>query len=168
LYSAGISDAAGQQRDLFVLPLSGNRKPFPFLQTPFREDRSSFSPDGRWVAYGSDESGRFEVYVAPFPGPGGKRQLSTAGGGWPRWRRDGREIFYLAADNTLMTAEVNGRGSAFDVGRVTPLFKVNTFRVGNPYDVSADGQRFLINTPKAEASAVPITVVVNWTAGLTR
>jgi hypothetical protein len=96
--------------------------------------------------------------------------VSTAGGNrTPRWRRDGREIFYLTPDNMLMTAEVNGRGGAFDVGRVTPLFQANTVPYArNPYDVSADGQRFLINTPKEEASAVPITVVVNWTAGLTR
>jgi Tol biopolymer transport system component len=152
--------------DLFVLPLSGDRKPVPFLQTPFNEYDGQFSPDGRWVAYGSDESGKDEVYVAPFPGPGGKWQISTAVGTLPRWRRDGTEIFYLAPDNKLMAAAVNGKGSSFEVGAVKPLFETRALDpTRNRFAVSADGQRFLINTDPQTTSA-PITVVLNWAAGL--
>jgi Tol biopolymer transport system component len=154
--------------DLWVLPLFGDRKPFPFLQTQFNEINSRFSPDGRWIAYSSNESGRYEVYVAPFPGPGGKWQVSTAGGDWPRWRRDGKEIFYVAPapDEKLMAAVVNGGGSAFEVGAVQPLFDMrgeapNQSRM---YDVSPDGQRFLVNTLAEEAASAPITLVVNWRA----
>jgi Tol biopolymer transport system component/tRNA A-37 threonylcarbamoyl transferase component Bud32 len=153
--------------DLFVLPLSGDRKSVPFLNTQFNEGLGQFSPDGRWVVYASNEAGRFEVYVAPFPGPGGKWQISTGGGSWPRWRRDGAEIFYIGPDNKLMAAAVNSKGSNFDVGAVKPLFEthaVTAFRYS--YAVSADGQRFLINTVPEQAASAPITVVVNWTAGL--
>lgn len=104
------------------------------------------------------------MYVAPFPGPGGKWQISTAGGAWPRWRRDGTEIYYLSLDNRLMAAAVNGQGAAFSVGVVRPLFET---RAGAPrlsYDVSSDGQRFLVNMPPEAASPAPITLVVNWPA----
>jgi Tol biopolymer transport system component len=157
--------------DLWVLPLFGDRKPLPFLQTPFNESRGQFSPDGRWIAYSSSESGRYEVYVTPFPGPGGKWQVSTAGGDWPRWRRDGKEIFYLAAPgDRLMAAAVNGGASAFEVGDVRPLFdtrRASPTLFGGPawmYDISPDGQRFLVNTLAEEAASVPITLVVNWPA----
>ena len=152
---------------LFVLPLTGDRKPVPFLKTQFNELYGQFSPDGRWVVYRSNESGMYEIYVAPFPGPGGKRQISTAGGTFPRWRRDGTEIFYVAPDNKLMVAAVNGKGSSFEVGTVKPLFDSRVFNgLRYPYDVTADGQRFLLNTVPGQASSAPITVVVNWTAGL--
>src|SRR4029077_15422640 len=94
-----VSSGSATGNDLFVLPLSADRKPVPFLQTKFNEGAGQFSPDGRWVAYQSDESGKYEVYVAPFPGPAGKWQISTAGGTNPRWRRDGTEIFYMAPDD---------------------------------------------------------------------
>jgi Tol biopolymer transport system component len=153
--------------DLYVLSLTGDRKPVPFLKTQFNEFSGRFSPDGRWVAYRSNESGMYEIYVAPFPGPGGKRQISTAGGNWPRWRRDGTEIFYFAPDNKLMVAAVNGKGSSFEVGAVKPLFDTHEWPgTRYPYDVTADGQRFLVNTVPGQASSAPITVVVNWTAGL--
>ncbi len=155
--------------DLFVLPLTGDRKPFPLLQTQFggTED-GHISPDGRWVAYRSSESGRNEIYVAPFPGPDGKWQISTAGGTKPRWRHDGSEIFYLTPDSKLMVASVSGKGAGFDVGVVKQLFatRIVTFAGFYQYDVSADGQRFLINTSPEQATLAPITVVLNWTAGL--
>src|SRR5262245_3231280 len=88
--------------DLWLLPLSGTRRPVPFLQTPFNEAQGQFSPDGRWIAYVSNESGRNEVYVTPFPGPGRTRQLSTAGGLWPRWSGTGSEVFFLSSDGVLM------------------------------------------------------------------
>ena len=127
------------------------------------------SPDGRWIAYQSNESGRDEVYVAPFPGPGGKWQISTAVGRMPRWGHDGTEIFYIAGDNTLMTVAVNGKGSGFEVGAAKPLFSARfafATGFGLTYDVSPDGQRFLINTAPEQATSAPITVVTNWTAGL--
>lgn len=104
------------------------------------------------------------MYVAPFPGPGGKWQVSVAGGGQPRWRRDGKELFYLAPDNKLMAAAVSGQGSAFEVGAVRPLFDTGATGPFSSYDVSSDGQRFLVNTPAEEATSAPITLVVNWTA----
>jgi Tol biopolymer transport system component len=98
--------------DIWVLPLFGDRKPFPVMQTQFNEVGGRLSGDGRWIAYTSNESGRVEVYAASFPKAGGKWQVSTSGGRWPRWRDDGKEIFYLAPDNTLMTAEVMSDGAA--------------------------------------------------------
>jgi eukaryotic-like serine/threonine-protein kinase len=159
-----IGTATGD--DIFVLPLSGDRKPFPFLKTQFNENFAKFSPDGRWIAYVSDESGKNEVYVAPFPGPGGKWQISTDVGNYPRWRHDGNEIFYLAPDYKLMAAAVNGKGSSFQVGQVKPLFQTRARTARYEYAVSADGQRFLINTITQQTASAPITVVLNWTAGL--
>ena len=153
--------------DLWVLPLSADGKPRPFLQAEFSQEYGRFSPDGRWVAYRSNESGRFEVYVTPFPGPGGKWQISTAGGSFPRWRRDGKEIFYVTPDTKLMAAAVSSRGSAFEVGALQLLFETSVRLDGDyPYDVSADGQRFVVNTLVKDTTAAPITVVVNWTAAL--
>jgi eukaryotic-like serine/threonine-protein kinase len=168
LYIAG--GAAIQRSDLLVLPLFGDKKPFPFLDSSFVETRGRFSPDGRWIAYASDESGQLEIYVARFPEPGERRRVSTAGGLWPRWRRDGKEIVYVASNNTLAAATVNGEGATFEVGAVRTLFAVRPrpmVSLGDyPYDVSADGQRFLINTVADETASAAITLVVNWTAGL--
>lgn len=163
MYAGINSNHAG----LFVLPLTGDRKPFPFLKTQFSESVGQFSPDGRWVAYSSNESGRNEIYVAPFPGPGGKWQISTAGGNWPRWRHDGSEIFYLSPDNKLMSTRVNGKGASLEVGDAKPLFETRAAVGGYQYSyaVSADGQRFLVNTEVAPALSAPITVVLNWTGG---
>jgi eukaryotic-like serine/threonine-protein kinase len=162
----GLSNS--RTADLFVLPLTGDRKPFPLLQTQFGgTDDGRISPDGRWVAYRSNESGRSEIYVASFPAPGGKWQLSTAGGYFPRWRHDGSEIYYLAPDNKLVAASVNAKGAGFEVGAVKALFATHIAILGSyQYDVSPDGQRFLINTSPEQATSSPITVVLNSTAGL--
>ena len=161
---------------LFVLPLSGDRKPFPLLNTKSIEQYAKFSPNGRWVAYSSDESGRQEVYVVPFSGPGGKWQISTNGGRFPRWNQDGTEIFYLDLSNRMMVASVDGKGQNFQVGPVRPSFTgpIGTAVVGinsiggfrYPFDVSADGQRFLINSYPHAAGSAPITMVLNWTVGV--
>jgi eukaryotic-like serine/threonine-protein kinase len=151
------------QRDIWVLPgaRSASTKPFPWLATPANEAYVKFSPDGLYVAYASDESGRYEVYVAPFPGPGGKRQVSN-GGTHPHWRGDGKEIFYLGPNGTIMSAPLLIRGAAIAVGETQSL----GIRVpaGRPslYDVSADGQRFLVATP-AEQKSASLTLVQNWT-----
>lgn len=155
--------------DLWILPdplnAPGAARPYPFLRTPFNEQNVQFSPDGHWIAYQSDESGRFEIYAAPFPGPGGKRQISTSGGTLPRWRADGKELFYMTPDQRLMAAEVMIKGGEFETGGVHPLFGPLPTSNGFQYDVSADGQRILAITPSKTASA-PLTIVQNWPAGL--
>jgi dipeptidyl aminopeptidase/acylaminoacyl peptidase len=158
--------------DLWVLPMFGDGKPFPFLQTPAAEGPGSFSPDGKWIAYVSGESGRPEIYVAPFDGSsasGGKRQVSASGGNQPHWSTDSLEIFYLSLPPTpqLMAASVTV-GTPLDVGEVTPLFAIRPAGMGGSiYQPSRDGKRFLVNQPPApDTTPTPITVVVNWTAGL--
>jgi serine/threonine protein kinase len=153
--------------DLWVLPLDGKREPVPFLQTPFKEMRAVFSPDGDWVAYASDESGRFEVYVRPFQGDGERRRVSTGGGYLPRWRRDGKELFYLTLDNRLMAVPGNWE-TGFEPGNPVALFSIDTgpnTRV--PYDVAPDGQRFIVISA-IPGEIAPPTVVVDWTAELPR
>jgi serine/threonine protein kinase/Tol biopolymer transport system component len=147
----------------WVLPLGGDRKPFAFSQP--RAFWPQFSPDGRWVAYMSTESGRNEVYVAPFSGAGGKAQISPAGGQDPMWRGDGRELLYLdARNNVLMSAAVTLERDRADVGEVKPLFKLAKVGARITYGVSPDGQRILAVTENAEAAAGPLTLVVNWPA----
>jgi eukaryotic-like serine/threonine-protein kinase len=148
----------------FVLPLSGERNPRPFLQSPFTMVRSSFSPDGKWLAYCSNEAGNLKVYVVPFPGPGGKWQVSSGGGDYPRWRGDGKELFYLSLDNKMMAAEVKASGSSFAIGAVRQLFEIRVYRsqVG-AYDVTADGQRFILAYEPGQPNEA-ITLVENWDA----
>jgi Tol biopolymer transport system component len=148
--------------DLWVLPLSGDRKPFPFLQLKGNQDWGRFSPDGRWIAYTSNESGKNEIYVLPFPGLGERWQVTTGGGLSPIWRRDGKELFYLSGGNAV-AVEVKP-GSPFQTGAPKPLFP---WPWHHPCDVSADGQRFLTVIPDKEARPVPITLIQNWTARLT-
>jgi Tol biopolymer transport system component len=126
---------------------------------------ASFSPDGKWVAYSSNESGEYKVYVVPFHGSGGKWQISPGGGNDPRWRRDGKEIFYLSLDNKLTAAEVSANGSSFEVGSVHALFETQTYGIFARYDVTADGQRFVI-AYEAGQPTTAITLVVNWPAEL--
>jgi serine/threonine protein kinase len=152
------------KQDVWVLPLDGGQKPFAFLQGEFNEVNAHFSPDGRWVAYQSDESGRSEIYVTPFPSPSGKRQISTLGGRWPKWRR--KEVFYLTLDNKLMVSEVNVHGDTLQIGAARPLFEIRPGGPGNVYDVSADGQRFLVNMAVEQQITTPLTLVLNWTAEL--
>ena len=159
--------------DLWVLPLFGDQKPTPFVQTEFNESQGRFSPDGRWVAYASNFSGTFEVYVQNFPSSGGKWQISTNGGAQPQWRRDGKELFYLAPDRKLMAVEVNGAGATFVAGVPKPLFEAHVSAVfpgppGSYYAVTGDGQRFLVNTLVVESAPGPFTGVMTWTADLKR
>jgi Tol biopolymer transport system component len=153
--------------DIWVLPLFGDGKPYPLLQTEFEESQAVFSPDGRWFAYISNESGRTEVYVQTFPQTGGKWLISTAGGAQPRWRRDGKELFFIAPDKTLMAVDINA-GSLLETSTPTRLFatQVSSYSAPSRYLVTADGQRFLINAPAEAASQTPINVVMNWTADL--
>src|SRR5215813_1080345 len=154
--------------DLWVLPLEGDRKPFPFLQTPFWETDAQFSPDGRWIAYRTNESGRSEVYVQTFPVSGSRWQVSTNGGHHPQWRSDGKELFYCSTDGKLMAVDVK-RGGAFEAGLPKTLFNLADAKVYYPdYAATADGQRFLFVRKLQEGSPAPFSVVVNWTAGAPR
>jgi len=152
-------------KDIWVLRLS-DRKAEPFLRTPFIEGAPTFSPDGHWLAYVSNESGRPEVYVQPYPGPGGKWQISTEGGTEPAWNRNGRELFYRSGDK-MMALDVTTQPT-FSAGKSKMLFERRYFTsdfplVGTAYDVSADGQRFLMVKDAEQASAVTqINVVLNW------
>ncbi len=162
---------ARTQTDLWVFPLAsqgagGNQEPIRFLQTEFAEQAGSLSPDGKWLAYVSNESSKFHIYVRPFPGPGGKYQVSTTSGARPRWRRDGKELYYFADDNKLMAVEVKASGSTFEVGSVRPLFDAHAYQLGLVYDCTPDGQRFLFNMVAGEETSTPVTLVVNWDAEL--
>jgi Tol biopolymer transport system component len=156
--------------DLWVVPLVGDRKPAPFLQAPYIETHGQFSPDGRWIAYSSNETGQFEVYVTSFPRAGGKWRVSPAGGRWPRWRRDGTEIFYLAADDTLTSVPVKAAGAVFNAGAIRPLFRARPRPLRRldayHYDLSPDGRRVLVNTFVDDPTAQAVTLVVNWTAAV--
>jgi Tol biopolymer transport system component len=166
--------------DIGVLPMEGGAagKPIPFLRSEFNELFGQLSPDSRWMAYTSDESGRREVYVRPFPGappgPEGQWKISIVGGEQPRWRGDGKELFFVGADGRMMAvavkaAEVASKPS-FEPGAPQPLFEANIAQspVNNlfEYDVSADGKRFLVNTVAGSTSAPVLTVMSNWEAGL--
>ena len=153
--------------DLMLLPLDGDRRPKPYIQTEFIETQGRFSPDGRWVVSSSNHSGRMEVYVRPYPGPGEPVRVSASGGQWAQWRRDGSELFFVAPDNMLMAVAIDGRGSGFQVKGARPLFKTDPrLRVRLDayfYDTVPDGQRFLVNTRvEGQVTTTPITLVVNW------
>jgi eukaryotic-like serine/threonine-protein kinase len=155
--------------DIWALPLDGNGKPFAVVQTNFDEQNGQFSPDGKWIAYQSDESGRVEIYVQSFPGPGSKWPISTNGGSQVRWRRDGKELFYVALDGGLMAVPIRVplNAGAPEVGTPVALFApplggaVQQGDYRHQYMVSSDGQRFLIATV-TEGATAPITVILNW------
>jgi Tol biopolymer transport system component len=149
--------------DLWLLTLEGERKASPWLQSRFKEVSPRFSPDGRWIAYESDESGNPEIYVALTQGGGDKKRLSTSGGSRPRWRRDGKELYYLTPDGSVMAVPVNAV-SRVEAGSPTMLFRVESGIEG--YDVAPDGSRFLVSTPAERMLQSPIRVMLGWTAGL--
>jgi serine/threonine protein kinase/Tol biopolymer transport system component len=165
-------DNQATQADLWYWPLSGDAKPTLLLRTPFAEQQARLSSDERWVAYVSDDTGTSEVSVQSFPPSGGKWQVSTKGGVTPRWRRDGKELFYLSLDRKIMSVEVATSGDTFEYKTAKALFETTVDNANttasNRYDVSADGQRFLINASIENTDlAPPITIVVNWLAGIT-
>ena len=162
MYNALSSD--GKQGDLWILSLGGSaadRKPLSFLRTEFEEGGGRFSPDDRWVAYESNQSGKTEIYVLPFdasspgsPAAGGLHQVSKDGGDSVHWRADGKELFYHAPDGYLMSVEVNAAGGAFQTGAPQRLFK-SPFTGFESWDVAADGKRFLIAVPPASGGGSP-------------
>jgi Tol biopolymer transport system component len=162
--------------DLLATPMANDGKPIPVIQTTFDETAGQFSPDGRWVAFQSNKSGTVQIYVEPFRGPGAGWQVTTAGGSQPRWRPDGKELFYLAADTRLMAVPtlVGPDRQTPEPGATVPLFRtrlasgpgINSAGDGAraQYAVASDGRRFLMNMAVEES--LPITVVLNWDAAL--
>ncbi|HEX7423033.1 MAG TPA: protein kinase [Terriglobales bacterium] len=153
---------------VWIMPAQGGDPGTAFSPTGVVAYGGRFSPNGRWVAYTSHETGRGEVYVAAFPGPGGRWQISNSGGRFPMWGHDGREIFFFAPDDMLMAAEVDSSGATFELRAIRPLFRTNAalgLRINmSNADVAPDG-RILVNTATTETSS-PLTLVVNWNAGL--
>jgi Tol biopolymer transport system component len=170
-YIVYASTNAQMKQDLWLLPLFGDQKPVPYLQTPFSQIQAQVSPDGRWLTYASDESGSWEVYLQSFPVPGSKRTISVGGGGEPRWRADGRELFYIRADKTLMSVSIDAGDPGKGVGLPRPLFNVpvvgDTSQYRSRYAVLDNGDQFLFNALD-ERNQMPITVLVNWTSLLPR
>jgi Tol biopolymer transport system component len=163
-----VQDAGGGD-DLWTLTLDGNApSPRRLFHTPHSEDQGQFSPDGRWIAYRSNETGRREIFVRPFPGPGSQRQVSVSGGGHPRWRTDGSELYYIAADGrlTAVPIKLGASSETVDTGVPSPLFVTRLAAPTNAqfgYAVAPDG-RFLVSVDGDEPSTSPITIVQNWTA----
>src|SRR5262249_751322 len=150
------------------LPLTGDRKPFRYLSTSSDDTpQAALSPNARWLAYASNATGKYEIVVQPFPNPsGGKWQISAEGGANPRWRRDGRELYYLDPSGRIIGVQVKTDGN-FEVGQSMPLFKIpsGTYSTDSSsaftYDVTSDGQYFLLAAPASLTNSTPITVIQN-------
>jgi serine/threonine protein kinase len=157
---------------IWALPLSGDAKsgggkPFPMVQDAFDERAPTVSPDGKWLAYQSNESGRPEIYITAFPGGGAKWQVTSNGGTTPKWRRDGKELFFLDPQDNIVAVDVNTPGNAVKLGAPHTLFQaVGIQRDFGPYDVTADGRKFLINSGNLKEGTEPVTLVQNWPAEL--
>ncbi len=150
-----------------MLPLFGDGKPFPIVQTAFEERDPQISPDGKWMAYHTNESGRREVYITAFPGGGAKWQVSTNGGTSAKWRRDGKELFFLDPADKIVAVDVTASGNAVQLGVPHELFQtVGIQREYGPFDVTADGKKFLLNSGNLKEGTEPMTLVLNWPAEL--
>jgi eukaryotic-like serine/threonine-protein kinase len=168
--------ATGTQRDLWILPVTpgelrvSDAKPRPYLQTPFSESWGRFSPEAspHWVAYQSDESGRYEVYIDAFPEPRRKTRISTSGGSYPQWGLGSRELFYVSPDYKLMVAALNLRGDSVEPSATRELFTLPIVDIGlSPYEAATNGQLFLVRST-TEQVPKPLTVIVNWPALLNK
>ena len=158
-----LSAQSGAHFEIWAKPLYGDPEAFPVVQS--EATHPALSPDGKWLAYSSQESGRPEIYEVPFLQGSGKWQVSTGGGTWPRWRGDSKELFYLSLDKKITSAEISADGSSLVVGKVAPLFQVNVATsLGWFYDVSADGKRFVVLNQDPRQATEPLTLVVNWPA----
>jgi Tol biopolymer transport system component len=169
-----VLDSRPQSRlglpQITILPLTGDRKSLPYLNAPYINAGGQVSPDGRWLAYAANESGRMEVYVSSFPRAKGKWQVSSTGGQAPRWRKDGRELFYCRADGALMVAEVTPGKDSFVVGSAKQVSERRVFQTiyYAPYDVFPDGQRIIMPAVKPQSVHAPLTLVTNWIAELNK
>jgi len=149
--------------DLWVLPLFGDQKPFPIVQTAFDDRLPAISPDGKWMAYQNNESGRNEIYITAFPGDGAKWQVSNSGGAEARWRNDGKELFFLNLTDDVMAVDVSAIGNAIKLGVPRLLFHaVGVQRQAGSYDVTPDGKKFLLNSGNLKEGSEPMTLVQNW------
>ena len=149
--------------DVYIVAAGDSSRAEGIVVTNFDKDYPRFSPDGRWIAYQSDESGKYEIYVIPFRGNGGKRQISLNGGSWPVWRRDGKEIYYLTEDNRLMATQLKTSGASLEVGETQLLFKSSFFAFGmEVYDVTADGQKFVALMTESNNETSPVSIIMNW------
>ena len=161
-------DGGATHQDVWVYDPE-RRTSKPVLATPFNETAARFSPDGKWIAYVSDETRSAEVYLRSFPDGAKKIHVSSGGGGEPQWRRDGTELFYLSPDTTLMAVDVQPRDGRLVIGAPRPQFVTNTDPsdvIRNVYTPSVDGQRFLLISPLVRHGTSPLVGVLNWTAGL--
>ena len=149
------------RRGLRALPLEGNRRPFPLIDTPYLNDEPQLSPDQRWLAYMSDESGRFDVYLQPFARSGGRLSVSPGGGRQPKWRADGRALFYMAPDGAIMSVPFDDRG---EPGQARALFRapLQPTLFLDEYAVTPDGQRFVVLSPARSGPSARVMVVSNW------
>ena len=154
--------------NIMIVPAGGDEEPFPFMTTDFNEWEPRFSPDGRWVSFTSNESSVEEVYLAPFPGPGGKWQVSVQEGDRGTWRQDGKAIFYLDNQDRINFASVEATGNAVKVGRVETLFAVTAARPGNIFSLMDDGRKILVNERNAVGDESIIILVQNWSREIGR
>jgi Tol biopolymer transport system component len=151
--------------DVWAMPLFGDRKPFPVVQNgQFNAISPALSPNGKWLAYVSDESGRWEVYIGPFLHGRGRWEVSAGGGNWPRWRGDGKEIFYRSPEDKIMSAEIEEQGASLSIGKVQALFQADPApgTLGPGYDISPDAKKFVIVSANRQQAFPPLTVVLNW------
>lgn len=168
-YAIFDNGGASNETALWALPLFGDHKPIPFVGGGLYASSAQFSPNGRYVAYRSSETGRNEIYIQTFPQQTGKWQISASGGTEPMWRRDGKELYFLSPDQKLMAVDVKTEAGTFEAGIPKELFQAQSIPPWywkNIYVPSGDGQRFLMLAPANEAKAAPITVVVNWAAAM--
>jgi serine/threonine protein kinase/Tol biopolymer transport system component len=165
IYGASIPNNSGH---IYALPTFGDMKPFLVIQSSAADDEPRLSFDGKWLAYNSDESGTHQVYIVSFPEPDRRRQVTASGGSQPRWRKDGKELYYLAPDGKLMAVDIAAGETTIDSGTPRLLFDTHLTvdQIRDQFAVTADGQRFLVETTIAAATPAPITVVLNWTAVL--
>jgi Tol biopolymer transport system component len=167
-YFAYVARSKDTGLDVWALPTFGDRKPIRVTSLPFDETVPVFSPDGRYIAYRSAESGRPEIYVQTFPEPSGKWQVSIAGGNEPHWRADGKELYFRGLDQKLMAVEIQTQGG-FQAGTPVMLFPASTQAgagLRNRFVPAPAGDRFVVVSPQSRESIGPTTVVLNWDAGL--
>lgn len=167
VYARQLANDPHKNSDIWALPLFGDRKPFPIVQTPFDDLNAALSPDGKWMAYHNNESGRNEVYLTAFPAGGAKWQVSSNGGADARWRGDSKEIYFLDPSDNIMAVDVDGSGDTPRLGVPHALFQaIGVQRQVGTYVPSKDGRRFLVNSGSAKPGTEPLTLVTNWTAEL--